>query len=492
MVTTRAGSRESTPAASVRGGRTTTRRQSTAPTEVGTPSARARARKPGPQATARTGAASHAYGIGSQATASRVASRTIQGFSSAFENELIEQEELDPAPEPLSHLSPVVEEQKFSGYREVSRESTPASKASSSSSTSPTALLDNSKSFSHQREGGLRDVPTVHFRDSPEQIPNPPQGPTLQERLDAAIDTAGDAFKVLVNGAKAFLADYWKVLLGLLLALTFGSLLAAYGIPTLDRLLPSRPVSGPDYPHHGGGGDSTTTIVSYIPAPSADSTLSNRVRHLESRLTHLEDTLRTIPLTTKTAFNHISAALGATIIPSFTSPTKRTVSSLLIPLGKLWTPPGMKGPLTALSPWTEPGECWCTPADRASLGVRAAYPLRPVAFTIEHVTPQALEESGHDLSTAPSVVEVWARSAAAGGGDCVGKAPEAKGWACLGRVEMRAHTYAEEIGAWTGEVAAGGGEVIEAQEFVFLALENRGNPRATCLYRVLLHGEKVA
>jgi hypothetical protein len=291
----------------------------------------------------------------------------------------------------------------------------------------------------------------------------------------------------LYNGAKVFLADYWKLLLGLILAFTFGSLLATHGIPTLDRFLPSSPISTPHMPHIS---DPITTIVSYLPHPSADAAVTHRLRHLESRVTFLEDQISNANLLPGNTlpFNHISASIGATIIPGLTSPTKRTVSSLLIPLSRLWTPPGMKGPLTALMPWTEPGQCWCTPASRASLGVRAPYPVRPRAVTIEHVTEALLGDSGHDLSTAPLATEIWARSGAVGAGKCEGLAPEGKGWTCLGRMEMK--RFGQDVGTWTAELE-NDGEMVEAQDYAFVVRENRGNVAATCLYRVQIHGEKV-
>lgn len=150
----------------------------------------------------------------------------------------------------------------------------------------------------------------------------------------------------------------------------------------------------------------------------------------------------------------------------------------------------MKGPLTALMPWTEPGECWCTPAERGMLAVRAAYPVRARGVTVEHVTGEMLAESGHDLSTAPSVVEIWALSGGEDAGECVGDAPEkGKGWVCAGRMEMRSHAFGAEMGRWSMDL--GGDEVVEAQDFAFKILENRGNEKATCLYRVLLHGERA-
>lgn len=491
MVTTRAGSRDSTPAASVRS--TATRRTTTVVTEAGTPSSKTRARKSGAQATARTGFTSNAYGVGSAATASRVAPRTLQGFSSAFDAEVKQHEEIQPEPEPFREpstiLSPVPENDRWKP-RGASRDSTPESKASTSASVSPSGVLrpDTSKSFSMQREAGLSHAPATQQRD----MPNPAAAnhPTFTQQLPAIIERIRRYTSDLYSGVKAFLADYWKLLLVLLLALTCGSLLATYGIPTLDRFTPSFLDSTPHIPHVAA---SVTTIVSYLPHPSPDIAVTIHLRHLESRVTFLEEQISNAALSPDNTppFNHISASIGATIIPGLTSPTKRTVSSLLIPLSRLWTPPGMKGPLTALMPWSEPGQCWCTPASRASLGVRAPYPIRARSVTIEHVTEAQLGDSGHDVSTAPAVTEIWARTDAAGSQECFGVAPEKKGWACLGRMQMK-RFGGQDLGRWTVELESlSGGEVVVAQDFAFVVRENRGNVEATCLYRVQIHGEKA-
>jgi hypothetical protein len=301
--------------------------------------------------------------------------------------------------------------------------------------------------------------------------------PTAFERLGAA------AFD-FVTGTKIFFNDYWELILGLILALSFGSLLAIFGVPAIGRLFqpPVDPVSSPAI---------TTTVVSYLSKPS-DRAMTSRLNHLESRVSFLEDELarsRAANAFIHPPFNHISASIGATILPSVTSPTKRTYSSWLLPFSKLWTPPGMKGPLTALQPWSEPGECWCTPADRAALGVRAPYPVKAGAVTIEHVLLDDLAGSGVDTEAAPKIVEVWAR---AGGreeekGECLGAAPEkGKGWSCLGRLEIAHHV--RDVRSWIMDLTVG---YVVATDFTFVVLENSGNKEATCLYRVQLHGERV-
>jgi hypothetical protein len=313
-------------------------------------------------------------------------------------------------------------------------------------------------------------------------VPPPePQGPTISERISAA---ASD----LVAGAKLFLDEYWQLLLGLLLALTLGSLLAIYGFPSIPRILPERVLPNPDYPASG----QPSVVTSYITAPSSDPAVSNRLRHLESRLTHLEDELsRSLAISTplKPPFNHISASIGATILPGLTSPTKRTVSALLSPFAKLWTPPGMKGPLTALMPWTEPGQCWCAPSERAALAVRAPYEVRAAAVTLEHLISDEVAGSGHDLETAPSVVELWARATADPEdleiNGCESDVP-VKGFVCLGRLRLKPAPGL--VRSWTMELPV---RDVVSSDFVFVVLENRGSVAATCLYRVQLHGEKV-
>jgi hypothetical protein len=492
MVTTRANSRETTPAASVRGTtyserlRTSARRSDSAVTDGGaTPSGRSRAKKSGPAAAPRTGNTSHAYGVASHATASRVASRTQQGFASALDENLIEQE-----PE-ISGLAPVAEEERNS-----SRASTPNSNPSSSSSISPKDAAIDGKSFSTRREDGLRVHPNSERTDDDDEV-----YPLLYERILRAVEPQPSVFERIAtaaftfgDGFKAFFNDYWMLLFGLLASLTFGSLLAILGVPSVGHLFSSSTsaASSPGYPP-ADISHVTTTVISYHSKPS-DRAITSRLNHLESRISFLEDELArsraTISLL-QPPFNHISASIGTTILPGHTSPTKRTISSWLIPLSKLWSPPGMKGPLTALQSWSEPGQCWCTPTDRAALGVRAPYPVKASAITIEHVLPDDLVGAGADTGSAPSLVEVWARGGEEEGvdsrGECLGAPPEKRtGWSCLSRLEITHNV--RDVRSWTMDLTVG--DVI-AQDFVFSVLENAGNKEATCLYRVQLHGTRM-
>ncbi|KIV99204.1 uncharacterized protein PV09_09068 [Verruconis gallopava] len=479
MVTTRASSRESTPGAGPTYSerlRTSARRSTITPGDMSTPSGRSRARRTGPTAAARTGNTSHAYGVSSQALSSRVASHTSQAFSSALNNELVEQ-----APELTSILSPVVEEE-----RSLSRAGSPAASEASSSFFASDAGANkdeifHSKSFSSQREAGIGHLaqpvhqPTTHERLNP--------APILHERIYAAAVLA-------TNGSKELFNRYWKPALGLFLALILGSMLAVFGIPIASRILTRDSVS-PSIYHQNSDPQITSTVVSYISRPS-DPAVISRLNHLESRVVFLEDELarsRASNALLQAPFNHISASIGSTILPGFTSATKRTFSSLFIPFSKFWSPPGMKAPITALQPWTEPGECWCTPANKAALGVRAPYPVKASAVTVEHVLADDLAGSGADLGTAPKLIEVWAHVSPGEGqkGECLGSAPEnVNAWTCLGRLEIAHHV--REVKSWTMDLAI---NELVAQDFVFKVLENLGNKEATCLYRVQLHGVKM-
>ena len=105
--------------------------------------------------------------------------------------------------------------------------------------------------------------------------------------------------------------------------------------------------------------------------------------------------------------------------------------------GQFFTPPGTTHPIEALLPWPEASECWCTPADEASLGVRVTHRIKAAVVTIEYVTARELVDSGSglanlcikaaavtieyvtarelvdggsDLATMPKIVEIWGRA----------------------------------------------------------------------------------
>ena len=108
--------------------------------------------------------------------------------------------------------------------------------------------------------------------------------------------------------------------------------------------------------------------------------------------------------------NFLSHGLGAVVDPYMTSPTAYSPSTFLQRLVTMFLPAGMglrkpNGPETALQPWSDIGDCWCTPSrtSRAQLVVLLPRTIYPTAITIEHIPKSATL----DKNAIPRWLQLW-------------------------------------------------------------------------------------
>ena len=200
--------------------------------------------------------------------------------------------------------------------------------------------------------------------------------------------------------------------------------------------------------------------------------------------------------------NYFCYGLNAAIDPVYTSPSLRSFS-----IKGLWNTLGFRenvnGPETALQPWQEPGECWCTPRTKhglAQLSVYPAYNMTPTHFTLEHINWNTLLHRGN----VPKVLEVWAEVSDAATADRLRELnekipgyhqpsdfpnpPGSRGtrFACVGQF-----TYDQDTDGivMTKPLYPGLQELgLAPKRVVVRVLENYGG-EVTCLYRVRLYGE---
>ena len=112
--------------------------------------------------------------------------------------------------------------------------------------------------------------------------------------------------------------------------------------------------------------------------------------------------------------NHFSPGNGAQIEMSWTSPGYQVSRPLISSkdwLKKRNEPQFMQEASQALTPWTDPGHCWCAGAGGdnnntvpAVLAVRLSQFIIPQTILLEHIAPSATTDGG----ATPKDVEVWA------------------------------------------------------------------------------------
>ncbi|KAI9812368.1 MAG: hypothetical protein M1826_002835 [Phylliscum demangeonii] len=196
-----------------------------------------------------------------------------------------------------------------------------------------------------------------------------------------------------------------------------------------------------------------------------------------------------------------SPALGALVEPRLTSATYRPAKQAARRVGEVPVrQPAGYPPVAALTPWSNPGECWCAhkTAPDSRLDVVPAWALYPKAITVEF--PPA--RSTPDALTAPRRIEVygsvpdldqWTAAAAAIRSKRPGiTLPERgpRGWLPLARFEYdirqdnHVQTFPVEF-----DFERSGAQVVMVSVRI---LSNWGDEERTCLYRVRVHGNRVA
>ncbi|KAI9848038.1 MAG: hypothetical protein M1837_001140 [Sclerophora amabilis] len=203
--------------------------------------------------------------------------------------------------------------------------------------------------------------------------------------------------------------------------------------------------------------------------------------------------------------NFFSPGLGAVIDPYLTSPTyvkphtftQRSLSSALN-LGIRKPNP----PATALEPWNDNGDCWCSPSESGMAQIAVLLPrtIYPSEVTIDHIPIDATL----DIRSAPRQIEVFAqikdRTARQDALHLAEKkVPEPmrsnkddlldESWVRIGfaiyDIFSINHIQTFPIQANLGLVNAG------VNKLVVRSRANWGSPQHVCLYRVRIHGELV-
>ncbi|KAA6409342.1 MAG: hypothetical protein FRX48_06895 [Lasallia pustulata] len=285
----------------------------------------------------------------------------------------------------------------------------------------------------------------------------------------------------------------------------------AIGIPhklghqLAERLGFGRPVEvGPGFQHGDALGKTSTTAEVAL--------LMQRINILERRL---DGTALAAAPTRQ--MNHFAVGAGAIIEPLITSPTKTTRRPLLQKVRAWWFglyyPEGF-GPVAALSPWDDMGDCWCAPptghpwAGRAQIGVLLPRKIFPTELVLEHIPASAT----YDIHSAPKEIELWAKIEDKAARDAVGNAifpllpddstavnPSDFSLKFDDPTKSLDYTYIR-IGKWKYDIHAPDNVQtfrvpIDMAHFdavvnkvVVRSLSNWGVTSYTCFYRLKLHG----
>jgi hypothetical protein len=202
--------------------------------------------------------------------------------------------------------------------------------------------------------------------------------------------------------------------------------------------------------------------------------------------------------------NHFSFGLGAVVNPSVTSPTYSFAKA------RAWWPkrlilwsigygiPAPNPPSEALRRWDEAGDCWCSPAKGAGVGVQLgvlmANELFPKEVVIEHVPKAATL----DVSSAPREMELLAQIDGYRAQGTVGELSErifpdfhelhlGKEWILIGtwRYDLEDESHIQTFYPQIDLQSLG----VSTRQLIVRAKNNQGNSDHTCLYRVRVHGE---
>ncbi|KIX04431.1 uncharacterized protein Z518_05299 [Rhinocladiella mackenziei CBS 650.93] len=196
--------------------------------------------------------------------------------------------------------------------------------------------------------------------------------------------------------------------------------------------------------------------------------------------------------------NYFAPNNGAVVEPRLTSPTRQkplplVARVLLRMLGS--TLYQTKPPSTALAPWQDVGDCWCSSASLSEqesmrLGVKVTEMIYPTELVVENYPNAGSLFPG----STPRKMEVWAdfehlddrQWESLSIRQMQGDAPIGPTYALIGQVEYDAspeatHVQAFQIGVNQYQHS------YAAQSFVIRVLSNHGSDY-TCLYRVRMHG----
>jgi SUN domain-containing protein 1/2 len=190
--------------------------------------------------------------------------------------------------------------------------------------------------------------------------------------------------------------------------------------------------------------------------------------------------------------NYFSAGLGAIIDKDMSSATFNDNTNYFARLSRrLALVSDRNPPMSALTKWNEPGDCWCSaPAatkGQAQLVVSIARPLKPKQITIEHIPKDMVP--ARNINNAPRDMELWVQTDAPivpyfsnRQVECREPGPDAS-WKCLGSFKYNIHAtnYLQ-----TFDLAA---EPAESVRRAMLRVTTNWGADHTCLYRVRLHGE---
>ncbi|RMD43817.1 hypothetical protein DV735_g1321, partial [Chaetothyriales sp. CBS 134920] len=190
--------------------------------------------------------------------------------------------------------------------------------------------------------------------------------------------------------------------------------------------------------------------------------------------------------------NFFAPSNGAIVDPRRSSPTKAKAMSLmkratLRALGITQTV--SKGPMTALEPWQDVGDCWCAASrdqgDYIRLHVTTLDYIYPTDLVLEHFPPSGSLRPG----TTPKDLELWASVA-----DLSEEERARLRIAELQQdnedINVLGPDFAR-LGSFTLPANQRGADLmLRAREFVLRVTSTYGADNA-CLYRVRLHGQRV-
>ena len=198
--------------------------------------------------------------------------------------------------------------------------------------------------------------------------------------------------------------------------------------------------------------------------------------------------------------NFFAPSNGAIIDPTRTTPTKGSSSSFpktfllrVLQMRQMIS----KGPLTALEPWHDVGDCWCAASgkqgDLVRLHVTTNELIYPTELVIEHFPAAGTRVPG----TIPNELELWADVSAThqtkqkGTDSSMSDEVNAlgPGYGRLGTMKYVVRSGINHVQSFRLE-ANRQGLVLSAKKFVLRVTSSYGADHV-CLYRVRLHGVPV-